>query len=854
MISIVLVSHSETLAKGVLELIQQMVQDQVPIALAAGTDNPDEPIGTDPMKVMAAIESVYSEDGVLVLMDLGSAVMSAEAAIEFLEPAQQPHIYLCEVPLVEGGLAAAVSAVSNSSIESVIAEARDALGNKTEQLTPILRIPPLVQASQESIPSTPSIPSDEPTAQRTIILPNQLGIHARPAAKIVTRLASFDANVQIQFKERLVNAHSLNKLVTLGARYGDELVFLASGPEAEEALAAMESLAGENFGDIDAPVNHAASNEGEEEGIEDGAEASSSSTVDRLRGIPASPGIGIGPLYLWEGGVVPTVEERHVDDVEAEKQRLNHALNSVQEQLTQLEAETTQSIGADEAAIFHAHRLMLTDPDLIEQLDTRFEQSHLNAEAIWQQTIQATVDSYLALDDPYLRERAVDLDDVGQRVLRHLCGESIAPLTLSEPVILVASDIHPSDAAQLPVDQVLGILLKRGGATSHSAILARSLGIPALVGLGTHLDHVRTGQIVGFNGTSGQLWIEPDDQELQAMEAERIEWLAQQQKLVQAALQPTFTRDGERVEVAANIGTSAEATNAAEAGAEGVGLYRSEFLFMNRDNAPSEDEQVAAYIAAAQAFGPPFEQAPVIIRTLDVGGDKPIDYLEQPQEENPFLGWRGIRFCLGNLSLFKTQLRALLRAGAAHNIKVMLPMVNSVDEVRQTRALLQDIQSELMAEGIGFNRHMELGIMVETPAAVWSAAHLAQEVDFFSIGTNDLTQYIMAADRGNANVAEQVTPFQPAVLQAIHHVVVTAHSAGIWVGMCGELAGNPLATPLLIGLGLDELSMSAPAIPQIKQSIRTLTQSSAQAIANQVLKYASAQEVETYLQNVLDGN
>ncbi|MEZ4709899.1 MAG: phosphoenolpyruvate--protein phosphotransferase [Caldilineaceae bacterium] len=841
MISIVLVSHSETLAQGVLQLARQMVQERVQIAVAAGTDNADEPIGTDPMKVLAAIETVYSDDGVLILMDLGSALMSAEAAIEFLEPEQQAHVYLCEAPLVEGGLAAAVAASGGGDIEFVLSEAREALADKLAQLRPVLRIPPPPPEAIVDRPRAQSNAADLASSlELTLTLPNRLGLHARPAARLVNALASFTADVQVEHGGRTVNARSLNKLVTLGTHQGDEVTFRFSGADAEAARQAVQQLAADNFGDRDDAQTQAVASQ---------PAPALDPHVDnhRLHGIAASSGAAVGPIYLWDQRT-PTVSTEPAEDIEAEWRKLTQALAAVQRELVTLEQDTKRAIGAEAAAIFQAQQLMLSDPDLLAQARATLETTRLNAAAVWQRTIDETAKGYQALADTYLRERAADLEDVGRRVLRHLAGEGGAALALTQPSIMIAADLPPSAAARLPVDLVLGLLLKRGGATSHSAILARSLGIPAVVGLGDALEELSEGQIVGLDGHTGQVWLAPIDAEIEALHSQRAAWQAEQLRLRQMAQGPTYTQDGQRIEIAANIGNAAEARTAAALGAEGVGLFRTEFLFMERDAPPSEDEQVEAYTAAAQALN----GAPVIIRTLDVGGDKPIPYLNQPPEENPFLGLRGIRFCLAQPALFRTQLRALLRVGAEQNIRIMLPMVSSLREVKETQVLIEEVKRELSAAGIPYSETPQVGIMIETPAAVWAADALARAVDFFSIGSNDLTQYIMAADRGNAGVAKLISPLQPAVLRAMQHVVQAAHAADIWVGICGELAGNPLAAPLLVGLGLDELSMSAPMIPQVKDVIRGLTTAEAQQLAAKALECQTPAEVASLLQHWAD--
>lgn len=427
--------------------------------------------------------------------------------------------------------------------------------------------------------------------------------------------------------------------------------------------------------------------------------------------------------------------------------------------------------------------------------------------------------------------------------MRQLGNNNEGQLIIDQPSIVVATDLYPSDVAQLPTEQVLGLLLERGGATSHSAILARALGIPAVVGIGPVLRTVSEGQEVCLDGSSGQLWLSPSQEEVRTLRMRRETQRIERGSLLRRSSEPTYTHDGKRILVAANIGTDADAVAAATFGAEGVGLFRTEYLFLGSNSPPDEAEQMAIYRNVSHAI----KGAPIIVRTLDIGGDKSIPYLSHPSEDNPFLGMRGIRFCLGNPKLFKTQLRALLQVGFTEPIKIMLPMVSTVEEIHQTQEIMEEAREELISEDKPYKSSPEIGIMIETPAAVLNAEQLAQEVDFFCIGTNDLTQYIMAADRGNPRVGHLIDPFQPAVLHAIRHVIAAAHNAGIWISMCGEMAGDPMATELLVGMGLNEFSMSAPAIPFVKERIRSLTISTAQATVANILALKTADEVKSYL-------
>ncbi len=832
MVGIVIVSHSEKLASAVQELAQQMVQgaNAPRFAIAAGIDDAENPFGTDAMQIYQAIESVYSDEGVVVLMDLGSAVLSAEMALEFLPEEQRDKVRLCEAPLVEGTIAAVVQAANGADIEQVIAEARGALAAKAAQLSGV--------GAQHAVPlpspqEQPTINNQQLTTEIHLTVGNQMGLHARPAAKFVSTASRFQSEITLRnvtSSSNSVNAKSINQVITLGVRQGYEIAIAATGTDATQALAALQQLVEANFGE--ASVEQLPATSLPETSLRANA---------HLSGIPASPGIAIAPVVMYKPAVV-SVQQQQADNPEVEWQHLHTACSNARHQI-QILRQKAATRGEEEAAIFDAHLLFLEDPAVIGNARQLIFVNGLGAAAAWQTAIDETIAAYHNLKDSYLQARAIDVSDVGQQVLQLLTDTQIAPPDLKEPAILVANDLTPSQTAQLDSSKVLGICTVAGGAMSHSGILARSLGIPAVVGVGAALLELENSTLIALDGEMGQVWVQPDETHLRELQTKRDRHLAAQQERKAAAIQQSaITKDGRQVKVMANIGGVVDAQVAIENGAEGVGLLRSEFIYLNRASAPSEEEQLEVYQAIANILSP----HPLIIRALDIGGDKPLSYLNLPLEANPFLGWRGIRFLLDYPDLLKTQLRAILRASYQHPIKVMFPMVASVREIQAAKKILTTAQAELRQAGIPFNEAMEVGIMVEVPAAVAIADRLAEEVDFFSIGTNDLSQYVMAADRTNAKVAILADAFEPAVLRMIQQTLKAAHNAGIWVGVCGELASSPLATPILVGLGVDELSMNPPAVGVVKAAISRLTMREAQAIAEAMLQLDSAEAVRQY--------
>ncbi|HEY6693253.1 MAG TPA: phosphoenolpyruvate--protein phosphotransferase [Solirubrobacteraceae bacterium] len=805
MVGLVIVSHSATLAAGVVELARQMGGEDVAIEPAGGMADPPGEIGTDMQLVLAAIERAASDDGVLVLMDLGSAVMSAEMAVEMVEGTE---VLLCEAPIVEGAVAAAARARTGASLAEVATEARAALGMKAAQL-----------GVEEAAPATTVDASGG--SELRLEVPNRLGLHARPAARFVETAARFDAAVTVADETTgrgPADARSLSALITLGVRQGHAIVVQAAGPQADAALAALRELAADNFGDEngDAPTTPT-------------APAPATAPEGTLRGVPASSGIAIAPARLK--GTVPLIsalDEAGLkgtvpSDAAAEWGRLEAAREAARGDVVAAREQVARQAGREQAAIFDAHLLLLDDAALLGPAKEAID-GGASAAAAWADAARATADGYRALDDPYLQERAVDVEDVGGRVLRHLTGAAPAAAITAEGV-LVARDITPGDAAALDRELVHGLALARGGATSHAAILARALGIPAVVGLGDAILAVPEGTVLVVDGDAGTVAVDPPAEELAERGRARAEAQERADRARERAREPARTRDGETLEVAANLGSVAEAAAAVEQGADGVGLLRTEFLFLDRDDAPSEAEQRGVYEEIAAALG----GRPVVVRTLDAGADKPLPFLRQPPEDNPFLGVRGIRLGLANEELLRAQLRAILAVAARHPLKVMFPMVATLDEYRAARALLE---AERAALGVP---PIEVGVMVEVPAVALQADAFAAEVDFFSVGTNDLTQYTMAAERGNERLAGLLDGPRPPVLRLIAETARAAAAHGRWVGVCGELAGDPEAAVVLAGLGVKELSMAASRIPAVKDALRAVTLAEARDAAARAL-------------------
>ncbi|EGQ2952096.1 phosphoenolpyruvate--protein phosphotransferase [Staphylococcus pseudintermedius] len=558
-----------------------------------------------------------------------------------------------------------------------------------------------------------------------------------------------------------------------------------------------------------------------------------------IKGIAASDGVAIAKAYLLVEPDLSFSNEK-TDQPEAEVQKFNEALNNSKIELTKIRNHAEEQLGADKAAIFDAHLLVLDDPELIQPIEEKIKNESASAPQALTEVTQNFITIFESMDNEYMKERAADIRDVAKRVLAHILAVELPnPSIIDESVIIVAHDLTPSDTAQLNKQYVQGFVTNIGGRTSHSAIMSRSLEIPAVVGTKSISESVQQGDMVIVDGLTGDVIVNPSDDEIKAYQHKRESFFADREALKQLRDEPSKTLDGHEVELAANIGTPNDLEGVHNNGAEGIGLYRTEFLYMGRDNMPTEDEQFEAYKKVLESM----EGKRVVVRTLDIGGDKELPYLNLPEEMNPFLGYRAIRLCLDQPEIFRPQLRALLRASAYGKLNIMFPMVATIQEFRDAKALLLEEKENLKQEGVEVSDDIELGIMVEIPATAALADVFAKEVDFFSIGTNDLIQYTMAADRMSERVSYLYQPYNPSILRLIKQVIDASHQEGKWTGMCGEMAGDETAIPLLIGLGLDEFSMSATSILKARRQIKDLSRTEMVQLADRALNCATVDEV-----------
>jgi len=816
MIGIVLVSHSFELAQGALVLSSAMADGQARIAAAGGLA--DKTIGTDPLLILQAIESVYSEEGVLIFADMGSALLSAAFAIEMLDEAKQAHVVISDAPFIEGAVCAAVQARIHSSLPVIIRELRTALLPKQEQLG---TAEPQITAQAAAADSAPKpISQTAPIRVLTFQVHNTYGIHARPAAKIAA-LAGAYPHLTITARKQgsskpPISALSLNALSLLGIQQHETIEFHIAGEPSEICCAALTDLAQHNFGDDiaeGAPPRQCSQAAAD---LQPAAHPSTESATVSLPGLIGAAGIAQGPARIVQREKL-TAPHTASASAAAEWADFCAACDAVKRDLNATAYEVRANGNPQEAAIFEAHRLMLEDPVLINRVRTAIFDSSYSAARAWEACMAELKESYRSSGNSYTQERVTDIDELEQSLLAVILHADTA-CTIQAEGILIAGDLTPRQTAQLHTGYIKGICTAKGSPTSHTAIIARALGIPALMGIGSALLSIPEGTPLILDAQKGRLIIHPDETLAAAYTALQHRQEAEARAADACKHEAAVTQNGKNIPVYANIGSLQEAELALHNGADGIGLLRTEFLFLDRETEPTEDEQYAAYCSIAEALG----GKPVIIRTLDAGADKAIPYLHLPQEANPFLGYRAIRILLENPEFFRTQLRAVIRAAQQYPIKLMFPMISSLEELYAAQKELHAAYSELASRHIDITKTVPIGMMIEVPSAALQAADFAKEVDFFSIGTNDLTQYTLAAERGNSRVAHLYSALHPSVLTLIKSTIDAAKRARIPVDVCGELAAEPEGARILCSLGADALSASPLFIPRLKAHLRTL--------------------------------
>jgi phosphocarrier protein FPr len=835
MVGIVLVSHSRLLAQGLKTLVQAMTGVKLPLAVAAGVGKDRAELGTDATEIAEAIGSVMCEEGVLVLMDMGSAILSAETALDLIDPSLRHRVRLCSGPFLEGAVAAGVTANLGVGLSQVAFEAEHSLHQKLahfekEPEAPATTSAPLVPAG--------IAPNVLPAASWVFVVKNAHGLHARPSARLIQESARFKADVTVENvtgRKGPVSARSLSALASLEVRQGQEMRVTATGPDAQKALTAIRVLVESGLGD------HVA--------VESTGKAAASLPG---RAQPVAEGIALGPM-LFQTDQRVAVAQHPAAAPELEVKRLHAALATARSSLMQQRQRAERFMGADNADIFAAQAMLLDDPALRQRAQDLITHHQASAAWAWHEAFQEVAARFRAFTDEYMRQRATDIDDIGRRVLLELGVQTQSDLPLNHQGVLVVDDLTPSQASQLQGSLVAGVICLDGGATSHSAILLRAFGLPCIAQARPMLVDVareRKAARVAFDGGTGEIWIDPDEHQMADLIARREHWKAHRLRQLRVANQPAVTTDGHVVEVLANVAQLADAEAAVRHGAEGVGLLRTEFLFLRRAAAPTEEEQVAALAPIAQLS----DGRPLVIRTLDAGGDKELTYLGMPPEANPFLGVRGLRVCLRQPALFRTQLRALLRVGVNRQLRVMFPMVSDPTELQEAIAQMELAHDSLVADRIPHLWPVITGIMVEVPSAAIMADDLARHCDFFSIGTNDLTQYTMAADRGNAELGAFQDALHPAVLLLIQRIVEAAHRHGKRVAVCGEAAGDVPSALVFVGLGVDELSVTPRSIPAIKAAMRSTSLKGLQDLAKEATRLTSAVAVRQQASRFGEGN
>ncbi|MDR2462744.1 MAG: phosphoenolpyruvate--protein phosphotransferase [Verrucomicrobiales bacterium] len=818
MVSLVLVSHSRPLAEAALTLVRAMTGGEVPIAVAAGTGENRAELGTDAVEISQAIQSVADGDGVVVLMDMGSAVLSTEMALDFLDEPTRAKVRLCAAPFVEGAVAGGVAAKIGGSPAEVLHEAALALTQKSEHLAPLTVCEP--QAVTVSAGTLDQMKSARVT------VPNPAGLHARPVARLIQEAAKFQSKIQIRNVTNgkgAVSIRSMTGIVALETLRGHEIELLAEGADADAALESLRAAIVSGLGDELQSTKKA-----------DDDRAAASVSAEEGKPIGVCKGVVIGSVYYPQAVTfeLPTARAVNADH---ELGLLQAALEKTLALLRAQAEEVGRSMGREHGEIFDAQSLVLSDPALMEQAGRYIRRDRRQAAPAWWLTVEEAIKTYQSLGDTNLRQRAEDLKDVARLVLAQLGVSVPDELTIPKSGIMVVNELTPGQAAVLDKDKVLGVICLEDGRTSHASILLRSRGIPAIVQarhFTPSLSALALPAVLAMDGDTGELWLNPNMKELKKIHERQLRWTEQVALERRDSARPAVTLDGRGFSICANVGNVEDAESAAENGADGIGLLRTEFMFLNRDTAPSEEEQVGALRAILQ----PMAGKPAIIRTLDAGGDKELPYLHMPREANPYLGVRAIRLCLRNRALFQQQLRAILRVGAEFDVRVMFPMIAALQELQAAKAELTRAHESLSAGGTPHKWPLPTGMMVEVPAAAIVSHYFVPEVDFVSIGTNDLTQYTLAADRGNPQLQELLSKeLNPAVLAQINRVVLSCQGK-IPVSVCGEAASNPESAAVFLGLGVSELSMGGRSIPAMKHWVRGRSLSVMEAEARKLMQ------------------
>ena len=802
MVGLVLVSHSRRLAEATVDLIKRTVGPDIPIAAAGGIGDDRSELGTDALDIQEAILKVRSSDGVVVLMDMGSAILSAETAKELSSFEMTDPLVLCSAPLVEGSIAAAVQIQIGSPLNEVTAAAQQGLTPKQEQLDDTVPLP------QPAHPDEPVLDPAKGT-ELAVTIRNEHGLHLRPAANLIRALAPFKAKVQIEnlsAKRGPVAAKSLVDLARLQVRQGDQVRFSIAGPDQEAAISAINGLVHTNFGDTGAPVTR--------------VPPRAVPTTDEP--FPVSAGIAIGqPIFLEQ--LEPPIPDYAAPDEAAaniELEKLNGAIDRAEKAFTNRFERLRTTVDPETVSILEAQQLILADQTIIVDVRNRVHDQHENAAQAWHTVLTGLAEEQASASDEYLRARAADFREIRSLVLNEL-REQTEKMVLPDNganTILVCEELTPSLADTIGSTSIQGVLQLHGGPTSHGAILARALRLPSIGGGARAADQIRRAAYVAFDGEKGTLWIDPSPELRANIEAAQAANRSAFELALVQSREPAKTKDGFLINIAANAGSREDVDAAVGYGADSIGLFRSEFLFQKFDQLPSEEKQLSAYQDALKPFGSRL----VTLRLLDVGGDKPLPFLTVPHEANPFLGVRGIRLLFQNPEFCRSHLRAVLRLAADHQIRILVPMVTDHSELVQLRKLFEELHHELVSEKLPHTWPAPVGAMIETPSAAMLADQIAAESDFLSFGTNDLTQYVLCAERGNPALNLYADALHPAVLRICQPAIEAAQNRKISVSVCGEIASDPEAVPILLGLGLRDLSVTAAAVPNIKALVRDI--------------------------------